>query len=218
MRNSYQTLLPAKEKKIKAGFFSHLFFAWMNDLLSLGYTRPLSDEDLLQLSNENKAHDLVEELYDLWNDEVRNSKNDNKKPRLWKAMTKMFPAQDYAQLFVLHLTEESMKFVLAVLIWMFLKLLEGASHMDTRYAVAVVTGIGIASVVKAFCYHHFDFQSFTMGMRLKIAVIGIVHKKVQSANSTKVKESQEMNTKQIEDERKGSKLSQINTFFSLVDQ
>ena len=177
MTITYQTLLSIKNDRIKAGFFSRLFFTWLYKLLSLGYKRSLCDDDLLFLEDENKAQRLVE-LYNLWNEEIRKAEKNHNKPRLWKTMCKLFSAQDCISVVLLNITDESMTFVLAILIWMLLNHLEDALHIDNIYAASIITGIGVASLFKAFCLHHYCYKAFTMGMRLKIAVIGMVHRKV----------------------------------------
>jgi hypothetical protein len=176
MDSKYELLLP-KDTHIKAGFLSHLFFAWMNGLLRLGHQRRLNDDELFQLLDENKAEYLVNDLYELWTEEVRNAKEVGKKPRLWKAMWKLFP-RDFILVTVIKFMEYTMLFVLAISLWYYLRFMEDTSNVDKTCAIPAVTCIGIASLIKVFCYHHSDYLFLSMGMRMKIAVIGIIHKNV----------------------------------------
>jgi hypothetical protein len=177
MPSSYERLV-SKDEKVKPNFISRLFFAWMNGILKLGYKRTLTDDDLPLLSDENKAQDLVNDLNELWMDEINNAEKMGKKPHLWKVVWKLFPCTDHLLLLGIKYLEISMQFALAILEWFYLMVLEDASHMDNTYVVSIVVGIGIASLMRVFCYHHYDYLSLSMGMRLKIAVIGLIHKKV----------------------------------------
>jgi hypothetical protein len=177
MGTNYESLL-SKDANVKANFISRLFFAWMNGLLQLGYKRPLTGDDLPLLSDENKAQYLVNDLYDLWTEEVTNAQKLGKKPQLWKAMWKLFPIQDYILILTLRLIEDAVTFLFPILIWLYLKILQEKFNIDKSYVVYIVIGIGIASVIKVFSYHHGDYQTSVMGMRLKTAVIGIIFKKV----------------------------------------
>ncbi|XP_031556800.1 ABC transporter C family member 8-like [Actinia tenebrosa] len=179
MGGKYQRLASeAGSKTFKTGLFSYLFFTWLNGLLRLGYQRPLAHDDLLELSDENKAQDLVAKLHVLWMEEINSAKKRGRKPRLWKAMFKLF-LRDVILFTALKLMDEAMGITLVVSVWFYLKLLEEGSHMDQTYAVGIVASIGIPSLIKVFFYHHSDYLAVLMGVRLKSAVIGLIHKKVR---------------------------------------
>ncbi|XP_031550884.1 multidrug resistance-associated protein 4-like [Actinia tenebrosa] len=178
MGGKYQRLASdTGSKTLKKGIFSYLFFTWLNGLLKLGYQRPLVDDDLLELSDENKAQGLVGKLHGLWMEEINSAKKRGRKPRLWKAMFKLF-LRDVILFTALKLIDEAMAITLVVSVWFYLKFLEEGSHMDQTYAVGIVASIGIPSLIKVFFYHHSDYLTVLMGVRLKSAVIGLIQKTI----------------------------------------
>ncbi|XP_065055747.1 multidrug resistance-associated protein 1-like [Rhopilema esculentum] len=54
-----------------ANFLSRLTFWWMTGLIWTGYKRSLTSEDVWDLSKHNKAHNLVSNFQEKWDEEVR---------------------------------------------------------------------------------------------------------------------------------------------------
>lgn len=169
----------SNSQSIKSGFLSRLFFAWLLDLFKLGAQRPLTQDDLYPLQDEFKAENLVQRLEETWSQEINSSNREGRRPKLWKAILRVFPLKKYLISTTLRLTEIFMQFALVVLLWLFFKYLQGESHMGKWHPLPIVLGIGIFSYIKAFCCHHKSYVNFTMGMQIKAAVIGIIYKKVR---------------------------------------
>lgn len=179
---SHYEKIPTQDSNFKPNIFSRLLFCWLNGLFLRGYRKPLESEDLFSLSDENKAQGLVNNLYKLWKKEVVNAQKCGKNPRLWKAILKLFPVQEYLLIIALKLTEDFMTFAQTFLIWYYLKLLKD-NMMNSTHACLVVAGTAVTTFLKILSYHQYVNQTLSMGMRLKIAVIGVVNKKVKGIPS-----------------------------------
>ncbi|CAG8727311.1 17953_t:CDS:2, partial [Acaulospora morrowiae] len=72
----------------RASIFSKIFFVWLNELLRIGYKKPLEKEDLYYLDNERLAKTLAEKFENEWNNELQKLKK-GKKPSLILAVNRV---------------------------------------------------------------------------------------------------------------------------------
>jgi len=166
--------------KDKASVLSLIFLSWMNSLIKLGNQRPLDQDDLFQLSDENKTEFIVEEFEEVWKQEIECAQKNGRQPRLWKAMARFIPWSDYIWLTFLKISESLSSFSSCLLLWFYLKCaLEGSSRQNTLYLLGAAVGIGAASLIRAFSLHHNNLRALFVSMRLKVACIGITYKKVR---------------------------------------
>jgi len=165
--------------KDKAGFLSRIFLFWMNSLIRLGSKRPLNEDDLFELSDEDQAEFIVEDFGEIWEEEVNSAKKQDRQPRLWKAMARFIPWSDYIWLIILKSLDSLSIYSRPVLLWIYLKAALGQSQQNTPYVLAAAAaGIGASSFISAFAFNHHNFTAFMIGMRIKIACTGLIHKKV----------------------------------------
>ena len=157
---------------------SVLFFWWMNGVLRLGNKRPLADKDLFPVLNGYKSEVLVDEVEKCWMEELKRSQSKNRKPRLWKAMIRFIPWESHCLILVLKALQ-SLSFVfLPLCLWLVLKTINDGSRMDTKFAFISVALLGITSAIQAVTTHHYNNLADLWGLRLKVALIGLVYKKV----------------------------------------
>jgi len=163
----------------RANWLSLIFFWWMNDVLKLGSTRPLTEDDLFNVPEGCKAEFLVERAETYWFEELKKSELVGRKPRLWKAMVDLIPWKSRLVMIMLK-TLESLTFVLQPLcLWPVLKTLNDGPILDMTFAFTYVALLGMASLIKALVTHHYDFLTELWGLKLKVALIGLVYKKVR---------------------------------------
>ncbi|KAK3753079.1 hypothetical protein QZH41_019291, partial [Actinostola sp. cb2023] len=163
--------------KEEPGFFSLLSMSWMNRLLKTGYQRPLNDDDLYDLSSDNKAEHIADQTNDAWEEEVIAAKKQKRRPRLWKALLNVFPCQHYVFILLLKISAESLTIFKAVLLWLYLKMLGEGFH-QTYYTILVVTSFSVVLLLSLLSSNHHKYQSLVVGMRLKVALIGYIHQKI----------------------------------------
>ena len=172
---------PSKRKNPRDGasWLSVVFFWWMNDVLKLGNKRPLTDKDLFPPLEDYKADVLIENAEKYWLEELKQSEYRRKKPRLWKAMARVIPWKSCLVMIVLN-TLQSLSFVaLPVCLWFVLKTLNDGPNIDIKYASIYVATLGMTSIVKALTTQHYDYLTELWGLKLKVALIGLVYKKVR---------------------------------------
>ena len=170
----------SQNPKDKANWLSIIFFWWMNDVFKLGNKRPLTEEDLFHLPEDYKAEVLVEEAERYWLEELKRSQSRGKKPRLWKAMVSLIPWKSGLVMIILK-TLQSLSFVsLPVCLWLVLKTLNDGPNLDMKFAFIYVALLGLTSLIKALTTQHYDYLTELWGLKLKVALIGLVYKKVSS--------------------------------------
>lgn len=162
-----------------ASVLSIMFFSWMNDVLRLGNERPLTEKDLFPLLEDHKAEVLVEKVEKCWLKELKRSQLQNKKPRLWKAMAGLIPWKSGLLILILQSLRSLSFVVLPVCLWFMLKRLNDGSHLDMKFAFIDVAILGTTSVIQAASTHHYDYLTELWGLKLKVALIGLVYKKVK---------------------------------------
>ena len=161
-----------------ANWLSIIYFWWMNDVLKLGNQRPLTEEDLFDLLEDFKAEILVEEAEKYWFEELKRSQSFGKKPRLWKAMVRLISWKSGLVMMILK-TLQSLSFVsLPLCLWLVLKTLNDGPKLDMKLAFIYVALLGLASLIKALTTQHYDYLTELWGLKLKVALIGLVYKKV----------------------------------------
>ena len=167
-----------KNPRDGASVLSIIFLWWIQDVLRLGNKRPLTDKDLLPLLEDYKAKVLIEKAEKHWMNELKRSQLKNRKPRLWKALIRLIPWRSRLAIIVLK-SLWSLSFVfLPLCLWLVLKTLNDRSSMDMKLASVYVALLGVTSVVKAVSTQHCDYLTELWGLKLKVAVIGLIYKKV----------------------------------------
>ena len=176
--NSTPTPSPERQNpKGNANFLSLLFFCWMEKVLRLGSTKTLDSDDLFPLLPEDQSKRLVEKLSGKWADERGSSALAGRSPRLWKAFLRFVPIRSYVTLVVLRLLVSGSYVMLPLLTWYFLRSLAQAS--DRATASLYIVGLCVAALVRALVITHANYFCDLWGMRLKVAAIGLVYRKVK---------------------------------------
>lgn len=161
-----------------ASWLSIIFFWWMNDVLRLGSKRPLTKEDLFSLLEDYKAEAVVKKAGKCWLDELRRSQSENRKPRLWKAMLRLIPWKSAVIMIVLRTFWASSFAFQPMCLWLVLKTLNDEPNMDMKFAIMSVALLGATTLVKVISTHHYDYLTELWALKLKVALIGLVYKKV----------------------------------------
>ena len=168
-----------KNPRDGANMLSIIFIQWMQDLLSLGNKRPLTDKDLFPLLEDYKAELLMARAETCWLDELKNSDKEKKKSQLLKALIKLIPWRSGLAMIILKILW-SLSFVLLPLsLWVVLKELNDGAGMDMKRASIYVALLALMSIVKAVSTQHYDYITELWALKLKVAVIGLVYKKVR---------------------------------------
>ncbi|XP_078368623.1 ATP-binding cassette sub-family C member 4-like isoform X2 [Oculina patagonica] len=178
----------------RASWLSIIFFWWMNNVLTLGNKRPLTDGDLFPLLQDYKAEVLVQKAEQFWFDELEKSQSKPTKARLWKVMARLIPWQSRLVLIVLKVIW-SLSFVfLPLCLWLALKTLNDGPDMEIKFALMYVALLALASLVRALSTQHYDYLTELWGLKLKVALIGLVYNKLLSLNRYNLEATMSGNT------------------------
>ena len=175
---------PVQNPRDQAGFLSQLTFSWINDVLKLGSKQPLEEKHLLAVGTSYQAERLVADLEKEWLAEKRASEQNRTKPRLWKAMMRVISCRDYSTVVLIRIFYSLSSNSLPLLLWFFLRSISTASKASYSTTLALVISIALTSSVRMFCNTHWVFKVEVMAIRLKVAVIGFVYKKVSYSSFT----------------------------------
>ncbi|XP_068699718.1 ATP-binding cassette sub-family C member 4-like isoform X2 [Montipora foliosa] len=166
--------------RYSANWLSVIFFWWMNDVLKLGNKRPLTESDLFPLLEDCKAEVLVEDAEKCWLKELKRCQSGKRKPRLWKAMASLIPWKSRLVMIILKILDSLSVALQPLCLWLVLKTLNDGPNLDLKSAFIYVALLGTTSVMKALTTHHYDYLTELWGLKMKVALIGLVYKKVLS--------------------------------------
>ena len=149
-------------------------------MLKLGNKRPLTEKDLFHLPEDFKAEVLVEEAERYWLEELKRSQSRRKKPRLWIAMVSLIPWKSGLIMIILKISETLSILFLPLCLWLVLKTLNEEPDLDMTFVSIYVALLGLTSLIKALTTYHYDYLTELWGLKMKVALIGLVYKKVSS--------------------------------------
>ena len=168
-----------KNPRQTAGLISLLTFSWLGDILKLGSKHPLQEKHLIPLERSFQAKDLVDFLQREWSAEVRWSQQTRTKPRLWRAMLRIIPYREYIILTLLRIFYSLSMNLLPLMVWLFLKSISsGSSEISYASCLPLVVCISVTSVARNMFGMHGVFKGEMCSIRFKVAVVGLVYKKV----------------------------------------
>ena len=164
----------------RASAFSILTFSWMNDILATGNKRPLENSDVYALLEEDKTQGLTNKLQETWDEELKHKPvKTGKRPRLFRALFRMFPFSSYAYVLSIYVISRSGKLLQLVFLSLLLAVLVQRSAHDFSWAYVYGAGMCLASLLQVFTHHHATYACFLVEMRWKAAMIGLILRKVK---------------------------------------
>lgn len=184
VKNDYEKLKPEDDGKknvnpvLHANIFSRLTISWMNSIFVTGNKRPLEEDDLFPLLEDDKSEVLTEKLQMEWEKEL-NKRHQGKRPHFWKALMRVCPWYEYLSIVALVLTDMANRMTLPVLLGFLISYLMGIRQLDVSFKYILPTFICITSLGRNLAQHHYQNRSALLGMRFRAAATGILYKKVR---------------------------------------
>ena len=179
--NGYKKI-PKDDDAEKVSFVSLFLFQWMNSVFKTGSERALDENDFLPLAKENTTSSVTECLQTKWNDEITNSKEKEKKPKLWKSIFRMLSVKD-----ILFVVFTGVLYVIYCLLsplflGYLMNILISSEQQENNllYGCALAVAMGINALVGCFAMHHFSYQYELQGIRISSGIKGLVYRKVSS--------------------------------------
>ena len=162
-----------------ANCFSRAVVGWMSSILQLGSKRPLVKDDIFPVRKEDSMQVLVTKLESEWQQEIKRCLPRGCKPRLWKALVRLFSWKAYTLMLILILCRLLCITALPMLMWFFLLEFEKESQDGySKTPFLFVTGIAILAFCQIFAKSHAASMAEIWGNQLKVSCIGLVYKKV----------------------------------------
>ena len=165
-----------------ANWLSRVTPQWMNTVLKLGSRKPLGKEDIFPVREEDSMDQLVLKLEIKWQREVYISRAQGCKPHMWRALSRMFSWRAYMTLFILKVLRLLASVFLPLLLWFFLSYLEQEQQGYSVSTILFVGGIIVVVVTKGLTKNHYTGMTKIWGIRLKVACIGLIYKKVSATD------------------------------------
>ena len=168
--------------KKNANIFSILSFWWVGELLAIGNKRPLENDDLFPLLDEDKTQTSTEKLQQTWNEETSRASNKTNSTghRLLKAIIRAFSFTDYVYLLSVGLLPGVCNVLQPVFLSLLLpELTKKSSVEEISWAYVYAAGICLSSFVRAIATYQYVFRAELIALRWKSATIGIIYKKVR---------------------------------------
>ncbi|MED6241707.1 hypothetical protein ATANTOWER_024738, partial [Ataeniobius toweri] len=193
-----------------ASFLSKILFWWFTGLVVKGYRTPLEAEDLWTLREEDTSHKIISDLQQDWTAECAELQKQQKALASGAALGSRLP--DQAQLFRKLQKEQSSGFFLLrtltrkfgpyfltgtlcilfhdafmfaipqVLSLLLAFMRDGDAPLWKGYFYATL--MFLLSCLQSLFNHQYMYTCFTVGMRVKTAVMGLVYRKSLVVNSS----------------------------------
>ena len=169
--------------KDRANNISRVLLWWIVDLLWRGNKNPLNQEDLNSVREDASAANQTKRLEEIWNNEKISARQQNRKPKLWKAMIKYFTWHEHVHvnfLMLLNVFGTGMHFYSVTnLIKAIGSNLEQGTHSPNEYLI-FIGGMIIGSLCTVLGAQHFCLTLSMLGIKARAALVGLIYKKVRS--------------------------------------
>ena len=143
-----------------ASVFSILFFWWVREILAIGQKRPLENDDLFPLLDEDKTQTSTEKLHKTWNEEtIPASNKTGNGHRLLKALFRAFPLADFVFILSLGLLPAVCNVLQPVFLSLLLPELMNSHVKDSSLAYIYATGITMTMLIMILSSDVFRFAS-----------------------------------------------------------
>lgn len=163
----------------KANWISFLLFWWTNNLFKTGYQRPLQQSDFWPLHEEDKTCALTKQLQSQWNEDLRESRQKGKEPRLWRSAMKVLSRKDLCTVIFAGFLDSVGRFLQPFFLGVFISTL--MSSTPERTLLCFCAGLMMLVVLmKSVAVHHSSFKLYVIGMRMKASLKGLIFAKVSS--------------------------------------
>uniref|UniRef100_A0A3B4WXX9 ABC-type glutathione-S-conjugate transporter n=1 Tax=Seriola lalandi dorsalis TaxID=1841481 RepID=A0A3B4WXX9_SERLL len=171
-----------------ASFLSKFFFFWFSGLVVQGYRRPLQAEDLWSLRDQDSSIQIMMDLEKFWTQNCKKLQPTEKTQLLKKdrkgQVSSLFLIHALGRSFGLYflcgtlclLLHDAFMFAVPQVLSALLDFMQD-KEAATWKGFLFTSLLFLLSCLQSLLHHHYMFNCFTVGMRLKTAVSGLVYRK-----------------------------------------
>lgn len=158
-----------------AGFFSFLSFSWMNPLLSLGFKKPLSPEDIPSVVAEDEAELAYTKFAQAWDSLLAEGSSTKERNLVFRAVAKVYFKENiFIAVFALFRTFAVVS--LPLMLYVFVDY-ANSDHRDLRNGFFNLACLVMLKLVESLSMRHWYFASRRSGMRIRSALMVAAYKK-----------------------------------------
>uniref|UniRef100_H2YLY5 Multidrug resistance-associated protein 1 n=1 Tax=Ciona savignyi TaxID=51511 RepID=H2YLY5_CIOSA len=224
-----------------ASFISHMFFEWFSKMIMLGYKNPLVDNDLWDLIPDDKSGRISRRFNKTWT-KLKNvnfntyhcheescdlalfislsclsnyvAGRKKGKPSLFKAMVRVFGPY-YFLGSLLKVVSDLLTFVSPQLLSALILFTSNNAPVWQGYMLAVL--LFVTAILQSIVLQQYFHVCFTVGMRMRSAVVGAVYRKAMVLSNSARKEStvgEVVNLMSVDAQRFMDLMTYLNTVWS----
>ena len=162
-----------------ANFWSLITFSWMNSIMVLGYKKPLTEDDLWDVNQEDYARTVSEEFERVWSEERRRH---GSKPSLTRALFKAFGGPfSFAALF--KLVQDGLQFTQPQLLNLLILFIgsqqsgRGTNSLPTEIGFLLASSMLLCGIIQSIMLHQYFHMCIRSGMHVRAALVTAIYKK-----------------------------------------
>ena len=168
-------------RKDKANFISKVTLWWIVDLLLRGRVKPINQDDLDPVREEDRSEYRTELLENIWRNEKISANQAKRKPKLWKAMLKYFSWKEYGFLSFLCFVIMAGNILCRYSVLKLIYTLRSSTEHDLQsrnQCLVNVWGVIVGYLLTNFGTRHFNMITPSLGIKSRAALVGLIYKKV----------------------------------------
>ncbi|PON96124.1 ATP-binding cassette containing protein [Trema orientale] len=165
----------AKTELDHVGFFKKLTFSWIGPLLSLGYSKSLSLEDIPSLGPEDEANVWYQKFKQAWDSLSREKGLDNSMNLVLWAMVKVY-GKENVLIGICALLRTISVVVSPLILYAFVNY-ANSNEENLQEGLSILGYLVLAKVVESLSQRHWFFYSRRCGMRMRSALMVAAYEK-----------------------------------------
>jgi ATP-binding cassette subfamily C (CFTR/MRP) protein 1 len=182
LKSKYPPPIPEERTpspEYKAGFFSKMYFQWVNPVMTTGYQRPLEVNDIWSVTPNRSVYQMSEKL----NERLKARKAKGSNMALIMALYDTFRFEFWlggACAFTSAILQVLAPFTLKYLIRFAGKAYaasRGGAHVDLGHGFGLVVGITVMQMIQSMCTNHFIYRGMMVGGQCRAVLISIIFDK-----------------------------------------
>ena len=159
----------------RAGFLSKLTFSWMDPLLRLGHSKPLSLEDIPSLVSEDEANLAYQKFKQAWDSLLREKDPRNTKNSVLGAMVKVYMKENIT-IGILALLRTICVVVSPLILYAFVHY-SNRDEENLQDGLSILGCLIVTKLVESLSQRHWFFDARRCGLRIRSALMVAVYEK-----------------------------------------
>ena len=160
------------------GCLHHVMFSWLSGTMSLGYSRPLEEDDVpLTAVGQEDTADLTHKLQNALNEAPSDSKG--RRQKLWSCLLRVIRPLDYATYIGTMLGDAICGFIQPVLMSLLLWELNDDPQGLSYWSFALASGMAFTLFLQPFFKSHCEYAANVIAAKIRSALRGIIYQKVR---------------------------------------